>query len=419
MHQNLTFIIVITTIVLLVSLIALLLLASIVRRIFNDRKYRGLDVLRQEYARRIQQALNAGGLVRNEGLFLSDPKTLAWQAVEEVLMDMIDSEQHGDEVKTLFRSLGYVTFYENRLAHRNALVRASAIDKLGKMQSPSSTSKLLPLLDEKDHEILTLTVRALSKIGEQKGLTAIVERLPVLLGGSLVTRKAMETALLNFGVAAIPHLINYRTGLGDPWILSCVLETLSHLPPDSRTTQFADEHLKSLNPEVRSKALKVLGRPGLPLPAHLPRRIMLLLDDPIWFVRIQAIKTVDALTLKMAAEPLGKLLFDKNWHARNAAALALTRFGDSSLGIFYDALMTTDGYAKESISEELEKTGFCDLLIKNLGKANGLLFPKSRKILEIMHGLHFSTPLSEYLEKGDDEHIKLEIRGILSGAYKT
>ncbi len=418
MHQNLTFIIVITTIVLLVLLIALLLLSSIVRRIFNDRKYRGLDVLRQEYMRRIQQALNAGGIARNEDLFVSDPKTLAWQAVEEVLMDLIDSE-NGDEVKTLFRSLGYVTFYENRLAHRNALIRASAIDKLGKMQCPFSTPKLVPLLDEKDHEILSVTVRALSKIGEHKGLTAIIERLPVLLGGSLVTRKAMETALLNFGEDAIPHLIGHHTELGDPWILSCVLETLSHLPPDIRATQFAGEYLKSLNPEVRSKALKVLGRPGLPLPAHLTRQIMPLLDDPVWFVRIQAVRTVNALMLDMAAVPLGKLLFDNNWQVRSEAALALTRFGDGSLGIFSDALMTTDSYAKESVCEEIEKTGFCDLLIKNLGNAGGTLCAQSRKILKIMHRLHFSMPLSEYLENGADDSIKLEIRGILSGDYKS
>src|SRR5450756_1957905 len=118
MLKSLILIIVITSIVVFVFLIALLLLVSIVRRIFNNRKYRRQDVLRQEYVRRIRQALNAGGLARNEAVFVSDPKPLASQAVEEVLMDLIDSEQHGDEVKTLFRSLGYVTFYENRLAHR-------------------------------------------------------------------------------------------------------------------------------------------------------------------------------------------------------------------------------------------------------------------------------------------------------------
>lgn len=419
MHYDLIFIIVITIIVLLVLLISLLFVSSIVRRKYNDRKYRVLDVLRKEYVRRIQLAFDSGGLVKNESMFLSDPNTLEWRAVEEVLMNIPEADQHGNEVKPLFRRLGYVTYYEDRLAHKNTIIRAAAIDKLGKMQSPSSTPLLLPLLDEKDHEILTVTVRALSKIGAPEGLTAIVERLPVLLAGSLVTRKTMENALFNFGKDAIPHLIKYPTEQGDPWITSCVLEMLSHLLPDIRASQFARGLLTSVNPEVRSKALKVVGRPGLPIAVHLPPQIMPLLDDPVWFVRIQAVRAVNALKLENAAALLGKLLFDKNWQVRNEAAVALTAFGNGSLGVFYDSLMTTDRYAKESICEEIEKTEFSDLLIRNLGHADGMLRATSRKILSTMNELHFSTPLNEYLETGDDDRIKFDIRGILSGDHKT
>lgn len=419
MRYDLIFIIIVAIIVSLVMLIALLFVASIVRRGSNDRKYRALDVLRQEYVRRIQQALDSGGLVKNESLFHSDPNTLEWQAVEKVLMDMLETDQHGDEVKPLFRRLEYVTYYEGRLAHKNAIIRAAAIDKLGKMQSPSSTPMLLPLLDEKDHEILTVTVRALSKIGAPEGLMAIVERLPVLLAGSLVTRKTMETALLNFGAEAIPHLITHPTEQGDPWITSCVLEMLSHLPPDVRAAQFARGLLTSVHPEVRSKALKVVGRPGSPIAAHLPPQIMPLLDDPVWFVRIQAVRAINALRLEKAAAALGKLLFDQNWQVRNEAAAALTTFGNGSLGVFHDSLMMTDRYAKESICEEIEKTEFSDLLIRNLGHADGMLRATSRKILTTMNELHFSTPLNEYLETGDDDRIKLDLRGILSGDQKS
>jgi len=86
-----------------------------------------------------------------------------------------------------------------------------------------------------------------------EGLMATVERLPVLLGQGRVTRKAMETELLNFSKDAVSCLVEYHIQESDPWLMSCVLETLSHLPPDIRSFSLASQHLESANLEVRSK----------------------------------------------------------------------------------------------------------------------------------------------------------------------
>jgi HEAT repeat protein len=330
-----------------------------------------------------------------------------------VLLGLIDQGQYREVLPALFRRLGYVTFYENRLSSRNVLTKASAIDKLGRMRSVASLMKLLPLLEAKEPEILTVTVRALSRIGATEGLVAIIRRLPVLLGKALVTRKAMETALLNVGAAVMPHLIEYQGGDADPWIIACVLETLSHLPPDIRSSTYAGRYLGSPNAEVRSKALKVLGKPGATVSAEVSAQVLSLLNDPVWFVRIQAIKVAERLAYETAAKPLGKLLFDVNWHVRDQAALALTRFGNRSMGIFLEALTTTDTYAKESVCEEIERAGFSDLLIRNLGDADRSFSVPSREILKIMHGMNFSTPLVEYLEHGEDPRIRGEIRSLL------
>jgi HEAT repeat protein len=174
------------------------------------------------------------------------------------------------------------------------------------------------------------------------------------------------------------------------------------------------EHLQSPNAEVRSKALKVLGRAAANIPRHLDELVLPLLEDPVWFVRLQAAKSAGALALTAAARPLGRLLFDKNWHVRRQAALALTGFDHTAIDIFLEALSTSDSYAKESICEEIEKAGFSDRLIANLVGVDGPLRAKSRDILKIMQGLHFSTPLIAYLEHGDDERIKQEIRCFLT-----
>ena len=412
MYENLTIIIIVIVVSIIALLIAVLLSASVLRRLRNARTYQKLDTLRLEYRQRLQEALPSSGIDALEVL-RTKPGSLAWRAVEEVLFGLQADRALNARLKPLFLHLGYVTYYEKRLRSRNVLSRASAIDKLGRMGAEQSVPKLCPLLDDKNPEILAVTVRALSRIGLNEGLLAIIERLPNLLGRSQVTRKAMETALLNFGGQAIACLVEYRTRDSDPWIMSCVLETLSYLPPDIRSAALALEHLGDSHAEVRSKALKVLGRTGPAMTVHLPGKVLPLLEDPVWFVRLQAIKTASEVAGQTAARTIGKLLFDANWRVRNEAARALTHLGDCGVDVFLDALMTKDAYAKESICEEIEKTHCMDQLIDALGGSDESMRNKSRAILRIMHSLNFSTPLAEFLTGSGSGRIKDEVRRIL------
>ena len=111
-------------------------------------------------------------------------------------------------------------------------MRALSVDRLGRMKSESSVPKLIALLDENKPEIVSVVVRSLSKIGGRAALQAIVERLPVILDRSIVTRKAMGMALQAFGADAIPYLVEQKSGLDNLWIISCILDILSRLPAD-------------------------------------------------------------------------------------------------------------------------------------------------------------------------------------------
>jgi HEAT repeat protein len=379
----------------------------------NARTYQKLDILRLEYRQRVQQGLHASGMDVLEEALYTRPGSLAWRAVEEVLLGLPADQIRNADVKRLFLHLGYVAYYEKRLMGRNVLSRASAIDKLGRMGAEQSVPKLCSLLDDKNLEIVSVTVRALSRIGLNEGLLAIVDRLPNLLGRSQVTRKAMETALLNFGQQAVTCLVECHSHDTDPWIMSCVLETLSYLPPDMRSANLALEHLQSSHAEVRSKALKVLGRTGPTVTSCRAEQVLPLLEDPVWFVRLQAIKTATGIAGDAAARPIGKLLFDSNWRVRSEAALALTRLGNCAVDVFLDALMTQDTYAKESICEEIEKTHCMDQLIEALGADDEAMRKKSWEILRIMHSLRFSTPLTEFLVGAGSERIKGEVRRLL------
>ncbi len=413
MHDNLKIIIIVIAVAFILLMIGVLLLASVLRRARHNSTYRKLDALRREYRLRLQQACGADAAYDRAEALRAEPGTLAWRAVEELLLGQTKEGPCGAELQALFRRLGYTAYYEKQLANRNIVVKAAAIDKLGWMEAEESLPRLLPLLDDKNPEILAVTIRALSRIRLNEGLVAIVERLPALLGRSLVTRKAMETALLNFGEQAVACLAEYHSRDTDPWIMSCVLETLSHLPPDTRSAVIALEHLGSPNAEVRSKALKVLGRLGSSIFVCFPEYVLPLLEDPVWFVRLQAIKTLKEVAGKTAARPIGKLLFDANWRVRSEAAQALSQLGDCAVDVFLDALRTSDVYAKESICEEIQKTHCIDALIEGLDHRDEAMRSKSRDILRIMRGLRFFAPLAEFLEGNGSERIKNEVRRLL------
>lgn len=411
MQDKVFIVIIISTIAALLLLIVVLFLWSIIRRVSNERKYRTLDHLRALYDKKLRASLEAGDLPRTQCEFIAPPKSNAWMAIEDILLVLISEDEYQDEIIKLFSLLGYISFYENQMKSRNVRIRALCIDKLGKMKSEASASKLIPLLDEEDPEIVAVAVRSLSKIGGREGLQAIVVRLDEMLARSIVSSKALGMALQAFGADAIPYLVEQKAGRDNPWVVSSILEILSRLPADPRSAHLAADQLSSMDSEVRSKALKVLGRAENVRAVHNLRELILpLLQDPVWYVRLQAIRSIRALGYEEAAASIGKLIFDQNWQVRNEAAQALIMLGERSLGIFLDVLTGADRYAKDSVCEEIEKTNFSARLIENLKGGDQRLQEKSRRILEIMHSLGFSTPLDGYLERGSDEAVKELLR---------
>ncbi|MCK9420118.1 MAG: HEAT repeat domain-containing protein [Nitrospirae bacterium] len=412
--QDTVIIIIRTIIIALLLLTTVLFLTSILRRAYNGRKYRKLDHLRNVFDKKIRESLDSSTVPGTQHEFIARRKSHAWQAIEDVLLRLINEERYQGEAQKLFSTLGYVLFYEKKIENSDVQVRALGIDKLGRMKSEASVPKLITLLDEKNPEIVSVAVRSLSKIGGPAALQAIVERLPVILDRSIVTRKAMGMAMQSFGAEAIPLLVACKAGGDNLWVISCILDILSRLPADPRSARLAAGHLSSKNAEVRSKALKVLGRDEtVRVIKNLLELVLPLLQDPVWFVRLQAIRSIRALGPEAAAPSIGKLIFDENWQVRNEAAQALTVLGEGSLDIFLDILTGTDRYAKDSICEEIEKTNFSYRLIKNLRARDRGRQKKSRQVLEIMHSLGFSTPLSEYLEQEGDEAEKELIRSMM------
>lgn len=412
MQETFKFILIIL-ILSIVSLILLVLFSGALRRIFNSRKYKKLDKLRELYRNKLMTLIHSGEIFHKINDFIPSPNSIEFQALEDVLFEFMKTAQYRTPAKELFQALGYIKYYEGKLSCRNVITKATAIDKLGTMISEASEDKLIMMLKIKNAEINSTSIRSLGRIGTKKALIGILEHLPELYQNNLIGHKTVEASLRSFGISAQPILVEYGMKFTDVRILSSILEVLSNMPSTETSASFALHALNNPDIEVQAKALKLIGRSD---PSFLRIDFNLLLQyllDSVWFIRLQAAKVFGKFRFQGAIDILGNLLLDPNWQVRNAATNALIQFDDYSLNIFLKALNARDEYAKQSICEEIQKSDFVNVLIENLSQDDKDKYEKSRAILNTMHMLNFSTPLIEYMHTGKNEKVKTELRHIM------
>ncbi len=402
-------------IILIVSLIVFLILVffliAVLRRIRSARRYKELDRTRAYYLPVIQDGLEKGDIISIINDLIAEPVSIKFKAIEELLFKL--KERFPELVKELFVRLGYVSFYENMLYDKNMINKATAIDRLGEIGLETSVDKLSQMLKSDNREIISVTVRALSNIATLEALALILDYLPGLFERWLITRKGIEAALLKFGDKGSALLIQYGKTISNPKIIAIILDTLSHLN-NNQAIRLAMDNLNHPDPEVRAKSLKVIERFSDLLNGKDMEKILSLSKDPAWFVRLHVAKILGKVNGKRdVAGYLEKLVIDENWQVRNEAASALSKKAEVGLDLILKILKGKDRYAIESLCEEIERTALCRVLIYNLTSPDREVYKKSREILKIMNNLGFSTPLMEYLQKGD-EAIAMELKLLLS-----
>lgn len=411
--------ILILIIIFIVSVIIGIIFAAIYRRGSQSIKYRELDKKRLVISRSVIEHFAIGNIFEKEQDLRSRTGSAKWHAVEEILLDTMSTDIYRDDSIALLLKLGYVDHYEKQIRKKNVITRASAIDKLGKMRSARSVDKIVGFLKDEDPEIVTVTVRSLSKIGSAAGLRSILEEIPTLLSVPLVTVKTIETSIANFGKSdSIPLLIEYGNKYEDPVCRALILDMLSSLGA-REAVPLALSNLAHADPEVRSKAVKIIGEAGDGIDDSTASQAAAMLSDPAWFVRLQAAKAMGNLRYENALEVLGDTLLDTNWQVRNAVATALTKFGNRSIDIFLGTLLYKDRYAKESICEEIQRTGFIDTLFENINATDISVYKKSKRILEIMRSINYCAPFQQYLNNGANRKTRYEIEIIMSQEHAS
>lgn len=403
--------IIITLVVIIFFLILLLSSAAVIRRKVNARRYRSLDRMKAFYIKPLEDALEKKELISVVNSLLSTPGSIKFQAVEDLLFKFQD--RFPQETRELFIRLGYVEFYEKMLGHKNKIKKAIAIDKLGRIGVETSIDKLAVMLGSGDRDIVSVTVRALASTGSLIALRSILESLPELFSRWLITRKAVETALLKFGESGSHLLLQYGRDIHDPKILAIILDTLSHLN-NPGAIELAIDNLFHGDPEVRAKALKVLERFSTFLDERTIERLLPLAGDPVWFVRLHVAKILGQVSVRGDIMSfLERLIMDENWYVRNEAASALAKKGEEGINLILKIFRRGDRYAIESLSEEIEKTDLCRILINNISSSVREMKEKSLEILGVMCRFGFSTPVTVYLQSADGASAE-ELKNLLA-----
>jgi len=399
-------------IVFLVVIILSVIMVTICRRALSFRRYRILDQRREELGGRIRGMLDRGVKLEAFSIFSFPERSMDWQAVEYILIALAEEKKYEAAGIALYERLKYRLYYEKMLKKRNIIERSSAAEKLGRMRCEVSVSKLITLLDEDNPEVTSVALRALSKIGTPAALKAVLEQIPALYARFLVTRKSIEQALLNFGPSAVPEMVRVGERYGDPVAKAFVLEVLGDLK-SADALPLAFRYLEHQIPEVRSKALKVIAAVGDGLSPEEKEKVQSMLKDPVWFVRLKAAQAIGALRYCTDPALLVERMVDEKWQVRNAAATAVVKATPNPAEVFLETLSTSDRYAKESICEEIQKTGFVYRLIENLDPPGTGIYETSRKLLGIMALLGYGTPLKEYMKDNADSGIAKELASIV------
>ncbi len=379
--------------VILSSILGLVTITAM-RRTVNKIRYNKLDKYRELFRQKIDDILNTPDerLLKE---FKFRPGSIKWKAIEDVLLKRLDEDRYRERIIEIFSILGYKSYYQELLDSRLNSRRLVAIERTGRLKIEEQTEKLIALLENKNQEISTASIIALSRMGNQEALEGILERLPQILKKGNISQRIILTSLSSFGDKFTDNFIRYAEKTEDKDSLLLILDTLSNISSE-KAIETAIKNLRHEDPEVRVKALKILINSGKDvIIKNIRETIVKLLYDPHWAVRFHALKLIHSTKNTDFIKHIGQLLFDSKWQVRVQSAQTLASMGDSSLEIFLNALSHNDKFVRDAICEEIEKSGYVNKLIENLLYGNGEKRIKSKKIIKIMFESGFTTPFKE------------------------
>ena len=363
----------------LAGVIASAMVWVVIRRAVRKRYFHRLDSeIEQNWS--MVTAIIEG---RFEGVLNSlrrRPRTVEWLATEDSLLKAIEQSPGGQQRKVtkVFEQLSYVDFYLQDLNREVPWRRAMAAQRLGRMRSARAIPALITALEDEIMDVRQNAMLALGQIRNPQALEVLVSKLrDSVQHNKNFSRRVLMTALVSYGESALPHLIRK---LSDPFdaVRALAAEILGEIPnPQARHALI--KSIEDPSPEVRARAAYALGRIGQPLAV---KSLIAALSDPFWYVRLQAARALGQLASPRAIYDLWLRLTDSHAQVRSAAAESLALIGPPALQALTSQLLyTADRYAREQVSEVLQRSGFIDQWIEDLDAADETIAQQVQELL--------------------------------------
>jgi len=266
-----------------------------------------------------------------------------------------------------------------RVSRLHFLVRAKAAENLGIIRHKESWPLLVKALDDSHADVQTVAARALAAIGEPASFPMLLNRLQrvVLDGSDHLSLRTMKSAAVSFPLKQADELLpllaalNGRLRFQAVDILREMVEREAareaefqldrqNLSPEL-TELFVTKLCFDENPDARARSALTLS---YLLDLRATPALVTLLEDPQWFVRLHAVRSLAKRKFLSQADAIGKRLTDSQWMVREAAARTLMVFGRAGLDqLTRHFLETQDRYSREQVADEMQRAGLLPTLL--------------------------------------------------------
>ncbi len=244
------------------------------------------------------------------------------------------------------------------LANGDALLRRRAVEVIGRIQDKTDAALLIPMLYDKDEDVMreaifalgqmgsiqatqplvelcdsttapetvALVCEALGKIADEEGSNFLQEQLRHR--AALVRREAAMGLARASNEAGVPALL-IAVHDADPTVVWAMIYALEKIP-DDRVGKEVLPFLESADARVRAYAARTLGKQKY---ADGVDALIAMLSDDDLGVTVNAARALGEIEAKQAARPLGDLARrHSSHHARIAAVEALGRINSNAVG---------------------------------------------------------------------------------------
>lgn len=266
-----------------------------------------------------------------------------------------------------------------RIGRLHFLVRAKAAENLGMIRHAESWPLLVKALDDPHTDVQIVAARALAQLAQPESFTMLLDRLRRVVTDPTyrVSLRTVKSAAVSFPLKQANELIrllgdsNARIRFLAVDIAREMVERESarevdfqldrkNFPPEL-SELFVTKLCFDQNPDVRARSAPVLA--NLVDPRAAPA-LVTLLEDPQWFVRLHAVRSLAKRKFLSQADAIGNRLTDSHWMVRESAARTLMVFGRAGLDqLTRHFLGTEDRYSKEQIADEMQRAGLIPTLL--------------------------------------------------------